>query len=237
MLEEYDRMTKSICILPARGGSKRIPNKNIKNFKGKPILSHAINIALQSKLFERVIVSTDSPQIAEIAEISGAEVPFLRPSEISDDYTTTRAVILHAIDFLENEFYDFDTICCMYPTSIFVDPKDLRESYEQFGDSKNKYCISGVKIEKKVARAFFVKNQSIEEMLYPNLYHERTQDIPDLYLDAGQFYWANIEVWKRQENVFSNATKIFEMAYSKCIDIDEENDWNQAEKLWEKNYV
>jgi len=222
-----------VAIIPARAGSKRIPNKNIKKFKGYPIISWSIKAAIKSKLFDRIIVSTDSKVIAKIAMKHKAEVPFIRPKKISNDHASTVAVIKHNIQWLKSNNLNPKFVCCIYPTAAFLDYKDLILGYKKIKKMKYDYVFSAGKYSSSVMRSFKrLTRQNGLKMLFPKYYNRRTQDINSTYHDAGQFYWGRVDSWLKNKKIFSLKSEIVEIPRERLHDIDTKNDWNYAEKTW-----
>ena len=185
-------MTKSaICIIPARGGSKRIPKKNIKNFFGKPLIAYSIEVAIASQLFDKIIVSTDDEQIAEIAKEYGAEVPFIRPPKLSDDFTGTQDVINHTIDFLESQGENYEYICTLYATAPLLQKEYLIQGYEKLKESNAINAFSATSMPFPIQRTFKLDVNGRCAMFTPEYYMSRSQDLEEAYQDAGQFYWEN----------------------------------------------
>ncbi|MEV9529127.1 pseudaminic acid cytidylyltransferase, partial [Aliarcobacter butzleri] len=187
-------MTKSVAIIPARGGSKRIPKKNIKNFHGKPLIAYSIEVALKSKLFDKVVVSTDDEEIGKIAKEFGAEVPFLRPKELSDDFTGTGAVINHAINFLKEQGENIDFVCTIYATAPLLQEKYLIKAYERLKDSNAKNAFSCTSMPFPIQRTFKITSDERCEMFWPENFMKRSQDLEEAFQDAGQFYWTNLNI-------------------------------------------
>ena len=223
-------MTGNIAIIPARGGSKRIPKKNIKDFGGKPMISYAIGVAQASELFDRVCVSTDDSEIAEIALKYGAEVPFMRPSTLSDDFTPTVPVISDASKTCAKLGWDFINVCCIYPSVPFLTPGDLKGAYELWGFRSHKYCFPVAEFPSPIQRA--MKRGDHGELIsqYPIYEKTRTQDLESTYFDAGQFYWGNKNDWEMNLGLHSNGLG-FIMPSWRAVDIDTPDDWRRAEAL------
>lgn len=221
------------AVIPARGGSKRIPKKNIKLFCGKPMIAWSIEAALDSGCFDRIIVSTDDHEIAEVAERYGAEVPFIRPKELADDFTGTIPVTKHAIEWLEAQGQVFSEIMCIYPTAPLVIPKIIIEAYEQFKKSQANYCFTATNYAAPIQRAFKLTQNKRAEMFYPDLFNERSQDLEEAYHDAGQFYWGKAEAFKRLEPVFSEDASPYLLPRYLVQDIDTSDDWILAELLYQ----
>ncbi len=182
-------MLNAIAIIPARGGSKRIPRKNIKLFHGKPLIAYSIEIALESQLFKRVIVSTDDKEIASIAREYGAETPFIRPKELSDDMSTSSDAIAHTIKYLQREGEEFQYICTLYPTAPFLQVQYLIEGYERLKNTDAKMAFSVTSMPFPVQRTFKITKDKRCQMFTPQHYKTRSQDLEVAYQDAGQFYW------------------------------------------------
>jgi N-acylneuraminate cytidylyltransferase len=223
-----------VAIIPARGGSKRIPRKNIRAFAGKPIIVWPINAALSSGLFDQVVVSTDDAEIAEVARAAGAIVPFMRPENLSDDYADTKSVVRHAIAELKIETDPQVQVCCIYPTSVFADAQLLKEALEKLNSSDCEFVLSITSIDSSVYRSFTKATDDRITMLFPENYAKRTQDLPSLYCDAAQFYWATVSAWKSDVNIFgTNSIGVF-IDPTRVQDIDNELQWLVAEQIFEK---
>jgi pseudaminic acid cytidylyltransferase len=223
----------NIAIIPARGGSKRIPKKNIKDFQGKPIVSYSIESALKSNLFDMVIVSTDDDEIAEIAIKYGAEVPFIRPKKLSDDFTGTHEVIGHAVRWLENNGNKIDYVCCLYATAPFIQIKDIVKGFNLIRSRKWDSVIAATNFSYPIFRAFENLSSGGLKMFFPEHYNSRSQDLPEAYHDAGQFYWASPRVWKDKPNSFSEKSTIVKLPNHLVQDIDTMEDWIKAERIYE----
>lgn len=225
--------TGRIAIIPARGGSKRIPRKNIKLFAGQPMISYAIRIAIESDLFDHVVVSTDDDDIADIARKFGAAVPFTRPTELSDDETATVPVIAHAINTCTEQGWAFDSVCCIYPCVPFLQVHDLIDSFRLFNSAETKYCLSVVEFPSPVQRAFAMNAQGVVTPYFPENELTRTQDLTTAYHDAGQFYWGSLESWRSNDRIHSNAVG-FQLPSWRTIDIDMPDDWIRAEIYYQR---
>lgn len=227
----------NIAIIPARGGSKRIPKKNIKDFNGKPIIAYSIETAIQSGLFEKVVVSTDDEEIAKLAESFGAEIPFLRSKELSDDYTAINPVISHALKNCNLEGYVH--ACCIFATSPLLMMDDLRISYDQLKNSNYKFIFSATDFPHPIERAFKLGNSGKGlEMLSPEMYTSRSQDLGNWMHDAGQFYWGKIDSWLKEEMNFDRHSCAYKLPMWRAQDIDTPDDWMRAEiihKMLEQN--
>ena len=223
-----------VAVIPARGGSKRIPRKNIRPFAGKPIIVWPIKVALSSGLFDQVVVSTDDAEIAEVARAAGALVPYTRPDNLSDDYADTKSVIRHAISELKLENEPEAQVCCIYPTSVFANAQILNEGLEKLTSSNCKFVLSVTSVDPSVYRAFTKTAEDRITMLFPSNYAKRTQDLPNLYCDAAQFYWATVAAWQSDLNIFgADSIGVF-IDPSRVQDIDNEPQWLAAEQIFEE---
>lgn len=217
---------KIIALIPARGGSKRIPHKNIKPFCGKPIIAYPITTALESKLFSRVVVSTDSRQIADIARNFGAQTPFIRPSNLSDDFTPTASVATHAIKELGLE--PSDILCVIYPTAPLLQASFLTQGLQALLYSSVTYSFGVLEYSYNPYRSFYIDERGIS-MLFPKHYHNRSQDLPRIYHDAGQFYFGRVWAWQSELAIFAKHSCPIILPHSLAQDIDTLEDWNLAE--------
>jgi N-acylneuraminate cytidylyltransferase len=219
----------SVAIIPARGGSKRIPRKNLLPFDGVPMIVRSIRTALDSGLFEQVVVSTDDADIAELALAHGAQVPFLRPAELADDFTGTAAVIVHALQQLPA----FDYACCVYATAPLLQARFLREGFELLQQHPDKaFAFSVCSFGFPVQRALTLDGQGALTALYPEFRQTRSQDLPEAFQDAGQFYWGRSEAWLRGEVLYSSASLPVILPRHLVQDIDTLQDWKRAEYLY-----
>ena len=220
----------NIAIIPARGGSKRIPHKNIKVFRGKPMIAYAITAAKESGLFGHIVVSTDDEEIAQIANEWGAETPFVRPSELANDYTATIPVIAHAIESCRALGWTFDNVCCIYPGVPFIQIGDLSGALSQLAESKADYCFPVTEYPSAIQRALKILDGGRVEPFYPEFEKVRTQDLELACYDAGQFYWGKSEAWLSNPNVHSGGLG-YAIPNWRVVDIDTPEDWMRAEKL------
>ena len=225
-------MFNCVAIIPARGGSKRIPKKNIKLFHGKPLIAYSIEVAIKSKLFDKVIVSTDDEEIAEIAKEFGAEVPFLRPKELSDDFTGTGAVINHAINFLKQQGENIDFVCTIYATAPLLQEKYLIKAYERLKNSNAKNAFSCTSMPFPIQRTFKITSNERCEMFWPENFMKRSQDLEEAFQDAGQFYWTNLNI-KSDEIIFGKDSIPIILPRYLVQDIDTLEDWQRAEFMYE----
>ena len=219
----------SLCVIPARGGSKRIPKKNIRLFAGKPLIARAIATALESGCFARVVVSTDDEQIAETAREHGAETPFLRNAELADDHTTTASVIEDAI---RRTGYSGEFACCLYPTAPLLRPADLADSLRALQESTASSLLAVTEYDFPPLRALVLANDGTVEFRFPDYALTRHQDLPRLVHDAGSFYWFRTSAFLQSGKLVSADTLAYEMDRLRCVDIDTEEDWRLAEQLF-----
>jgi len=224
-------MAKSVAIIPARGGSKRIPRKNIKIFHGKPLIAYSIETALESKLFEKVIVSTDDEEIAEVAKKYGAEVPFLRPKELADDYTATQPVVDNVLEYLKNQAQEYDYYCTIYATAPLLQAKYLMEGIEKLKNSDAVNAFSATSMPFPIQRTFKLNKDGRCEMFTPEYYSIRSQDLEKAYQDAGQFYWTKINQ-KSDDIMFGKDSIPIILPRYLVQDIDTIEDWKQAELMY-----
>ena len=221
-----------IAIIPARGGSKRIPRKNIKPFCGQPMLAWSIAAARLSGCFDRIWVSTDDSEIAQVARHHGAEVPFMRPTALSDDYTGTTPVIAHAIDWANQHIGSVSHACCIYATAPFVQADDLCRAYTQLEQSGADYVFSVTSYAFPIQRAIRITSQQRVEMFNPEHFNIRSQDCTEAFHDAGQFYWGRSEAWLAGRPIFSPDAAPLVLPRYRVQDIDTLEDWERAEWLF-----
>jgi len=222
-----------VAIIPARGGSKRIPRKNIKLFYGKPMIAWSIEAALESNCFDRVVCSTDDEEIADIAREYGAEIPFIRPAHLSDDHTATIPVIAHAIEDLQKSIKNIDFACCVYATAPFIQPKDLKLSLEQIIREGADYCFPVTSYPFPIQRSIRITEEKRCEMFQPEMFNQRSQDLEEMYHDAGQFYWGKKQAWLQGEPIFSREASPYILPRYRVQDIDTNEDWKRAEFIFE----
>lgn len=223
---------KNLCIIPARGGSKRIPRKNIKPFMGKPIMAYSIEAALKSGLFDEVMVSTDDEKFAEVARQYGASVPFLRSEATANDYATTVDVLLEVIETYKQRGMVFDTICCLYSTAPFVTPDRLQEAYSKLSDNVNA-CFTMVEYSYPIQRSLRINEAGLVEMKYPEYLKKRTQDLEKVYHDAGQFYFVKTKTLIEENTVWCKHTAPLVLSELEVQDLDTLTDWQLAEMKYE----
>tara|TARA_B100000959_G_C14972111_1_gene620129 strand:- start:1284 stop:1976 length:693 start_codon:yes stop_codon:yes gene_type:complete len=222
----------NVCIIPARGGSKRIPRKNIKLFHGKPMIAWSIEAAIKSECFDRIICSTDDEEIADVAKKYGAEIPFLRPKILSNDIIGTGPVVAHAIEYLKTSGEKVDLVCCVYATAPFILAEYLQESLQQIKNTNIDYCFSVTSYPYPIQRSIRITKEYRCEMFQPEMRNIRSQDLEDAYHDAGQFYWGKLDAWAKGSNVFSNKSMPYVLPRHRVQDIDTMQDWKMAELMF-----
>ena len=221
----------NVAVIPARGGSKRIPKKNIREFCSQPMIARSIQAAIDCKCFGRIIVSTDDKEIAEVAENFGAEVPFMRPKYLSDDYTGTVPVIKHAIEWLLDKGCTIENACCIYATAPFISPENIVTGLSLLDDPAVNYAFSVTSFPFPIQRAIKLDSKSMVEMFTPEMFHVRSQDLEEGWHDAGQFYWGKIDAWRNEKEIFKNSVGIKLPRY-RVQDIDTLEDWVRAEAMY-----
>lgn len=221
-----------LAVIPARGGSKRIPRKNIREFCGKPIISYSIEAARVSNCFDRVVVSTDDAEIAEVAREWGAETPFVRPEELSNDFAGTIPVVKHAIEwFTENETPP-ELVCCIYPTAPFLTTQDLQRGLDVLNTAKSEYAFTVTSYPFPIQRAVKVTQSGRLAMFQPGHFKTRSQDLEEAFHDAGQFYWGRSGAFLRELPLFSKDAAPVMMPRHRVQDIDTLEDWHRAELMF-----
>lgn len=218
-----------IAVIPARGGSKRIPRKNIKPFRGKPMIAWSIEAARQSSLFDHVTVSTEDAEISKIAKEWGAEVPFVRPAELADDHTGTTEVIAHATQWALGQKWPLKAVCCIYPTSPFVQIDDLRRGLHALESGDWAYAFPVTDFPAPIFRSFRQEPMGGIEMFFPEHFKTRSQDLPRALHDAGQFYWGRPQAWIEGVRIFDRRSYPVEIPRWRVHDIDTPDDWTRAE--------
>ena len=219
----------NVAIIPARGGSKRIPGKNIREFMGKPMIAYSIEEAIDSELFSRIIVSTDDDEISEVAQRYGAEVPFFRPSELADDYVGTTEVTAHVVNWLREIDYNPTAVCCIYATAPCLQKEDLKQGLKILTEGAWQYVFSATKFSFPIFRGFKQHDDHGLEMFYPEHFMTRSQDLPEAMHDAGQFYWGQPEAWLDKLKIFDRCSTVVELPSWRVQDIDTLDDWEYAE--------
>jgi len=221
-----------LAVIPARGGSKRIPRKNIKPFGGLPMIAWSIRVAVGSACFDRIIVSTDDNEIAQVAQTYGAEVPFMRPKELSDDHTGTMAVIAHAIEWQNSHGPSATEVCCIYATAPFVQASDIARGYDVLQSTGADYAFSVTSYAFPIQRAIRITSNQRVEMFQPEHFNTRSQDLEEAWHDAGQFYWGKAQAWLTKQALFTEAAAPVPLPRYRVQDIDTPEDWERAEWLW-----
>lgn len=237
-IEMQSRNKKRIAIITARGGSKRIPKKNIRLFCGKPILTYSIRAALDAGIFDKVMVSTDSEEIAQIAREAGADVPFMRSDATSGDYATTAEVLLEVLAEYEKNGESFDTVCCIYPTAPFVTEQKLRDGIALLEEQDVDSVVPVVRYSYPPQRAF-VQKDGYTVLKFPEYLGARSQDLEPFFHDCGQFYCMQVKNFKEKKQIFTDRMLSIEMPETEVQDIDNETDWKLAELKYQmmvKNY-
>lgn len=221
-----------LAVIPARGGSKRIPRKNIRDFCGKPMIAWSIEEALKSKCFDEVIVSTDDDEIAKIAIAYGAIVPFMRPVELSDDHTGTIPVICHAIEWFQQQGKVPEFVCCIYATAPFVCANDIQNGLKVLEATNSSYAFSVTSYPFPIQRAIRITDKNRVEMFSPENFNTRSQDLEESYHDAGQFYWGKSDAWLAATPIFSQVAVPVILPRYRVQDIDTQEDWTRAEWMF-----
>ncbi len=228
---------KNLCIIPARGGSKRIPRKNIKPFMGKPIIAYSIEAAMKSGLFDEVMVSTDDEEFAAVARSYGAKVPFMRSKETANDYATTVDVILEVLKGYEKLGLTFDYICCLYSTAPFVTSQKLQSAYHDMIDGGFDSTYTIVEFSYPIQRSLKIEDGKVS-MRWPEYMRSRSQDLEKSYHDAGQFYITEVHKFVERKALKGNNTLGFILSELEVQDLDTTTDWALAEikyEAWKKN--
>lgn len=222
----------NIAIIPARGGSKRIPRKNIKEFCGKPMIAWSIEAANSSKLFDYIIVSTDDLEIAEIAKRNGAEIPFIRPAKISDDYTGTGEVVKHAVNWVIKNIGKPKYVCTIYATAPFIKTINIKKGYQLLLNNNCETVFTVTSFPFPIQRAIKITKQNRVKMFQPKKFMIRSQDLETAYHDAGQFYWSKISAIVNDKTTFSNISIPLILPRHQVQDIDTNEDWYRAELMF-----
>lgn len=222
----------NLCVIPARGGSKRIKRKNIKEFCGKPIIAYAIEVAKASGLFTHVIVSTEDKEVAAVSRSFGAEVPFARPTELAGDHTATAPVISHAIKVSDSLGWSVDNVCCIYPASPFIQINDLTAALLLKEKTNAKFSFPVAEFPSAIQRALRRDQNGMLSPFLPENELSRTQDLGSVYYDVGQFYWGSSESWLNNFRIHSNGAGLMIPSW-RVVDIDTLQDWYRAELIYE----
>lgn len=220
-----------LALIPARGGSKRIPRKNVRPFGGRPMIAHAIDVARRSQLFDRIVVSTDDEEIAQVAVASGAEVPFRRPAHLADDHTPTVPVIAHGIEACRQLGWDPQQVCCIYPAVPLLQPQDLQSAHHALEAGTAAYAFAVVAFESPIQRALRRAADGAVQPFHPEYANTRTQDLEPAFFDAGQFYWGRCAAWLSGLTIHLNAVTCVLPSW-RAVDIDTPDDWERAERLY-----
>jgi pseudaminic acid cytidylyltransferase len=221
-----------VAIIPARGGSKRIPRKNIKSFCGKPMLAYAIETAMESKLFDKIIVSTEDEEIAAVANKYGAETPFVRSADLANDFANTNAVIVDAIEQLTANGDRIASVCCIYATTPFLQAKYLQQGYDKLIHHNSSFAFSVTTFPFPVQRAIRITEDGLVEALHPENNFVRSQDLEEVYHDAGQFYWGTTEAFLQERVFFSHESVPVILPRYLVQDIDTPEDWTRASYMY-----
>ena len=222
-----------VAVIPARGGSKRIPRKNVKAFCGKPMIAWSIEAAKASGCFDQVIVSTDDEEIANVATAWGASAPFMRPAELSDDFTGTLPVIRHAVEWLNQNVAPVEYACCLYATAPFVSSEDLQQGLQLIKDTGSSYAFSVTSYAFPIQRAIRITKHGRVAMFNPECFQTRSQDLEEAWHDAGQFYWGTAAAWCEERLIFGEDSVPVKLPRHRVQDIDTPEDWVRAEWLFQ----
>lgn len=220
-----------LAVIPARGGSKRIPRKNVKPFRGKPAICWSIDAAREAGLFDHIVVSTDDAEIAEVARQAGAEVPFVRPPELSNDFADTTEVVAHAARWVAEHWGEPEAVCCIYAAAPFVRAGDIREAWKTLESGDWAYSFPVTDFGAPIFRSFRLNQQGGVEMFFPEHFTTRSQDLPQAYHDAGQFYWGRTQAWVEGLRLFDQHSRPLVIPRWRVQDIDTPEDWIRAEIL------
>jgi pseudaminic acid cytidylyltransferase len=223
----------NVAIIPARGGSKRIPRKNIKDFHGRPMIAYPIEVARKSRLFDRIIVSTDDEEIADVSMRYGAEVPFMRPKELADDYAGTNAVVRHCLEWLLEKSQNPEYACCIYATTPFLQAKYLQKGLELLKKSGKSFAFSVTTFPSPIQRSVRITKDATIEAIFPEHVPKRSQDLEEAYHDAGQFYWGKPEAFINTIALYSPASTPVVLPRFLVHDIDTPEDWIMAELMYQ----
>ena len=222
-----------VAVLPARGGSKRIPRKNVRNFRGRPMIAWPIAAARESACFDHIVVSTDDEEIVAVAEQHGAEVPFRRPPKLADDHTGTLPVMAHAAEAVSTLYGPVDVVCCIYPTTPLITPADLDKAVQTLLTEDCAYVFAVTRYPSPIQRALRRDPRGRVRMFDPEMFSKRSQDLEEAWHDAGQFYAARPETWRRQQPIFTEASIGLPLPRQRAVDIDTLEDWTLAEAMAE----
>lgn len=221
----------AVCVIPARGGSKRIPRKNIRPFYGKPMILWALECAQEADIFSEIVVSTDDEEIRDLCSLHGASIPFLRPAKLADDFTDTVSVIAHAIEEMCVSKSD-DNVCCIYPTSPLMKPAFLADTHEIIKSREVDYVVPITEFAYPVERALKLEGEDFIKMVNESAYAKRSQDTVAYWHDVGQFYWGKRAAWLAKSPILNSNSIGYPIPRSYVSDIDTEEDWKIAELLF-----
>ena len=220
-----------LALIPARGGSKRIPRKNIRPFRGRPMIAWSIEAARAAGCFDRIIVSTDDEEIAAVARSHGAEIPFLRPAYLADDQATTQAVVVHLLEWCDQQGLAPQAVCCLYATAPFAQPADLVAAGQLLEQAPiGSFVFTATSFSFPIQRAIQIDAAGCSAMFHPEHFNTRSQDLEEAFHDAGQFYWARPEAWRHNASIFENGRPLV-LPRWRVQDIDTEEDWLRAELM------
>lgn len=225
--------SQRIAVIPARGGSQRIPRKNIRLLNGKPLLAYSIETAQASQLFDRIIVSTDDQEIAAVARAYGAETPFLRPDDLADAFTGTTPVMQHALHFLIDQNQMPNEACLIYATCPLLRPSDLIEGFHALDNAS--FSFSASTFDFPIQRALCLNDKGVLTTLFPEHIGKRSQDLVEAIHDAGQFYWATTKAWLEDGHIFGERSKPIMLPRHRIQDLDTEEDWQRLTQLMALN--
>lgn len=228
----------NLAVIPARGGSKRIPRKNIRLFSGKPIIAYSIDAAISSGLFDRIVVSTDDQEIADVAQSCGADVPFMRPPELADDSAETLPVVRHAIESLQGQGTIPQYVCCIYATAPFLTAANLHRGLAMLRQTGAEYAFSVTTFPSPIQRAVKITPSGRITMFQPENFHKRSQDLEEAYHDAAQFYWGRSSAFLAAIPLFSEQAAPVPLPRYQVQDLDTLEDWSRAElmfRAWHKD--
>ena len=224
-------MAGSVCIITARGGSKRIPRKNVREFCGKPMLAYSVECALESGIFDTVMVSTDDAEIAEVARAYGAEVPFMRSEATSNDYATTADVLREVLGEYKARGREFDTMCCLYPTAPFVRASELKEAAAMI-EAGATSVIPVTSFDFPPLRGFKVGEDGSLAYAFPEYATTRSQDLPEMVHDCGRFYFMDVEAFGKSNSIVTERSTSLRIPCALVQDIDTPEDWEIAEQKY-----
>jgi len=222
-----------LAVIPARGGSKRIPGKNIKPFLGKPIIAYTIETAIKSNVFDKIIVSTDSEEIAEVAKQYGAEVPFVRPVELSDDFSGTTEVTAHAVQWYQDRNMPIELVCSIYATAPLLSAETLIKGLQIIQSTGKQYAFTVTAFPSSIHRAIKISKDNELEMYWPENFYTRSQDLEEAYHDAGQMYWGTPEAFTEKLRFYDKHSAPVIVPNHLVQDIDTPDDWVMAELLYQ----